>query len=297
MLDLRQLRYFVAVAEFENVSRAAEALNITQSPLSRQMQDLEDRLGLRLFDRMKQRVRLTGDGRRFLVEARALLEASARCEQAAAALASGQTGPVRVGYVEGAVQTGLIGALLADLQADAPRLRVELRSLKSDAQIRMLRDGGLDLAFTHSAPASGDEELAARKLVEEPFVIALAEDWFPPKQALSIEDLGRIPFIAPPAETKARWRHDLLKACRSAGFEPDVRIEAEELATVLELVRSRAGAAVVQESASRNGVGGIRFYPPPPAFSLRLQVFAVHRRRTDRTAEPLTRWLERAGAR
>jgi DNA-binding transcriptional LysR family regulator len=292
VLDLRQLRYFVAVAELENISRAAEALNITQSPLSRQIQDLEGRLRLKLFERVRQRVHLTGDGRRFLAEAKALLEASDRCERAAAALAAGETGPVRIGYVEAAVQTDLVGSLLAHLQTERPDLRVELRSLRSASQIELLRAGALDLGFTHSGPAPGDAQLAARRLVEEPFVIALAKGWFPVKGRLSESDLGRLPFIAPPEESRSKWRRDFLAACRTAGFEPDVRVEAEDLTTVLELVRSRAGAAVVQASVARKRRDGICFYPLPAAFPLRLQVYAVHRHQAESVAEPMLRWVE-----
>jgi DNA-binding transcriptional LysR family regulator len=262
--------------------------------LSRQIRDLEDRLGLKLFHRVKQRVQLTRDGIRFLAEAKALLDAAVRCEQVAATLAAGQTGPVRVGYVEGAVQTGLIGALLTDLQTKAPALRVELRSLRSASQIQLVRAGDLDLAFTHSAPPVGDEQLAVREMVDEPFVIALAEGRFPRRRSLSLDDLAQLPFIAPPEATRGGWRRAFHEACRGAGFEPDVRVEAEELATVLELVRSRAGAAVVQASVSRRGTTGLCFYALPSAFSLRLQVFAVHRRAFERRAEPLKDWLEGA---
>lgn len=290
MLDLRQLGYFVTTAELESISRAAEALNITQSPLSRQIQDLEARLELKLFDRVKQRVRLTSDGRKFLPQAKALLEAGRRCEAAAAALAAGQVGPVRVGYVDAAVHTGLVIRLLHDLRASAPDLRVELLSLRSAAQLEMLCDGRIDLALTHSAPAAAAGLLTTRKLVEEPYVFAVPGNWRPSLTSLAASDLADLPFIAPSAGVPNAGRQDVLDACRAAGFEPDVRIEASDLATVLELVRGGVAAAVVQESVSVEAREGIRFLPAPPLFKLRLELHASLRM-TDERSEVLRQWV------
>ena len=291
MLDLRQLGYFVRVAELESVSRAAEALNITQSPLSRQIQDLEDRLQLQLFDRVKQRVRLTSDGRKFLPQAKALLEASSRCEAAAAALAAGQLGPVRVGYVDAAVHAGLVIKLLRDLREGSPDLRVELRSLRSASQLEMLDDGRIDLALTHSAPGPAAAQLKTHKLIDEPFVIAVPSGWRPSIRSLAGADLADLSLIAPPAHAGSKWRQDLLDACHAVGFEPDIRIEAADLATVLELVRGGVGAAIVQESVSLSEREGIRFYPTPPLFKLRLEIYASHRL-TDERSETLCRWVQ-----
>ncbi|ALL12957.1 LysR family transcriptional regulator [Caulobacter henricii] len=293
MLDLKQLSYFVIVAELESISRASVALNITQSPLSRQIQDLEDRLQLKLFDRVKQRVRLTSDGRKFLVQAKALLEASNRCEAAAAALAVGQVGPLRVGYVDAAVHAGLVTRLLHDLSVSSPALRVELRSLRSAAQLEMLDDGRIDLALTHSVPARAPELLTTYRLIEEPFVLAVPSCWRQSIRGPAAVDLADMPFIAPPLDERNTWRMNVLDACRAAGFEPDIRIEASNLATVLELVRGGVGAAIVQESVSLSGREGIRFYPLPPPFRLRLEIYASLRK-TDERSQALRSWVQSA---
>src|ERR1700733_15338260 len=108
MLELRLLRYFVAVAEVEHVGRAAEALHISQSPLSRQLRQLEEQLGLRLFDRERQRLRLTHAGRWLLRESRRLLEHAERLQKEAAQVARGAWGSLRIGFVKSAMWTGVL---------------------------------------------------------------------------------------------------------------------------------------------------------------------------------------------
>src|SRR3954466_10782074 len=103
MLDLRQLHYFVVVAKEEHVGRAAARLFISQSPLSRQIAQLEDKLGLTLFERSQQRIRLTADGRTVLAEARALLTHANRLESLARRLGKGDEGGLCIGYLDNAI--------------------------------------------------------------------------------------------------------------------------------------------------------------------------------------------------
>ena len=134
MIDLRQLRQFVAVAEAEHVGRAAEVLAMSQSPLSRQIMQLEASLGLPLFERVRKRVRLTREGRGFLDEARALLAQAERLEAQARRIGRGDAGTLTLGYVEGAVHAGVLPAVLRQFRAPRRDIRIELQALRSPSR-------------------------------------------------------------------------------------------------------------------------------------------------------------------
>jgi DNA-binding transcriptional LysR family regulator len=271
MLDLQQLRYFVAVAETEDVGQAAALLQIAPSPLSRQLQQLEARLGLTLFTREKKRLRLTPAGRDFLVEARALLAHAERVQQRAADVGRGKLGSLVVGYVAGAVHAGVIGRALQALQQQVPGAHIQLRSLRSAEQFAALQRGELDLGYTDAAPPA-ESGLASVLLLEEPFLLAV-----PPGHALATAealDLNGVPLIAP-----VSWqaREALLAACARLGWVPDLRHEAADPAAALGLVPAGLGAALVQKSlAPMAQASSVVLRELPEAFGLRLQVHCVH---------------------
>lgn len=270
VLDLQQLRYFVAVAETENVGQAAELLHISQSPLSRQLQQLESRLGLTLFTREKKRLKLTPAGREFLAEARALLAHAQRVQQRAADVGRGKLGTLVVGYVAGAVHAGVIGKALQALQQQVPGARLQLRSLGSADQFAALQRGELDLGYTYSAPPQ-ESGLASALLLEEPFLLAV-----PAGHALATAEslqLDGEPLVAP-----LSWpaREELLAACVKLGWVPDVRYEAADPAAALGLVAAGLGLAFVQKSLVPPAGAPLVLRELPPTFTLRMQIHCVH---------------------
>src|SRR5215212_6851092 len=146
-MELRHLRYFVAVAEEENVTRAASRLHVSQPPLSRQIHDLEDELGVPLFERGAKSLRLTEAGRLFLNEARAVLERAEQAASAVKALGSGLTGELNIGYAP-SLAVDVLPRALRNLQRDAPKIRVHLHDLSSGEMLDGLRKNQLDLALT-----------------------------------------------------------------------------------------------------------------------------------------------------
>lgn len=258
MLDLRQLRYFVAVAEEEHVGRAADRLHISQSPLSRQIAQLEKNLGLVLFERTQQRLRLTSDGRVFLSEAQALLRHANRLENLGRRLGRGEEGGLCVGYVSHAMHTGVLPLALRELHGERPGLHVALYDLTAAEQFEGLRQRSLDIALVSEAPSASDPDLDSALLVRDPLLLAmpsghpLAESTEIPPSALDAE-----PWVAVEDSQDPTWRDDFVASCAAAGFTPDIRLEAPDALTALGLVASGLGMALVQESMLRNRPPGV----------------------------------------
>ena len=248
MVDLRLVRYFIAVAETEHVGRAAERLHISQSPLSRQVRQLEEQLGLRLFDRERQRVKLTDEGRWLLGEARELLARAERVERDAGRMARGEIGRVTVGFVKSSMWSSLLPRALRRFRAAWPTVRVELRALRSGHQIEGIRSGDLDIGLMHTPLR--DEALEAECILDEAFALAVPRGHLlAKKKAIVPRDLDGQPWIALSRRDYPTMYDRLMAACGRAGFTPDVSYDATEPATMLGLVAAEMGMALLQESA------------------------------------------------
>ncbi len=283
MLDLQQLRYFVTVAETGNVGRAAKRLGMTQSPLSRQIQALEARLGLELFERRRKRLYLSRAGRDFLPDAQKLLADAEKAEARVHALSTGEIGTLVVGYVEGAVHAGVVPHSLQAFRREVPKASLELRSLRSGEQFAQLKSGEIDIGFTYCAP-SVHEDLRSSRLFEEEFLLAFSLETTTAATP-TVDDLNHAPFIALPENLSPGARQDFLDACARAGFRPEIRYEVAEPSIVLALVGAGLGVAIVQKSLRENAPEMIGFAPVPGAFSLRLSVYIVSSQAPNRLTE------------
>lgn len=249
MLDLRQVRYFVAVAEEENVGRGAARLNISQSPLSRQIMQLEQQLGLMLFERAGKRLRLTPEGREFLDAARGLLAAAQRVEERGRRLGEGSAGALSIGYVEGAVHAGLVSATLRRFRLSLPDMQLHLHNGRSDAQVEDLRRGAIDAGFVYRPPAPEDRDVASALVVRERLVLALpADDPLCTLRTIKPEHLDGRTWILVVRQPNDTNREPFLAACAKAGFSPHIAYETADPLTSLGLVSAGLGLAVTQRS-------------------------------------------------
>lgn len=281
MIELRQLHYFIAVAEDENVGRAAERLHISQSPLSRQIRQLEDQLGVLLFERSKQRIRLTPEGRDLLGEARALMANAQRFEAFGRRLGSGAAGRLAIGYVEGAMHANVVTPALRRFRRAHPSVALSLQGLGTTVQFDRLRQRTLDLGFAYRAPEP-DSDLCVAEVFDEPLVLAMpADDPLRKSRAVKPVQLDQRTWISVVRQPVDTIRPALIAACQRAGFTPDIAYETSDPLSSLQLVSAGLGLAVVQSSL-RGGAPKDVVFRELPWLDLRVSVHLVWRRDDER---------------
>ena len=243
-IELRHLRYFVAVGETLHFGRAAERLNISQPPLSRQIAMLERELGVKLFDRSARGVRLTPSGAALLPRAQRLLQEAQTLVGGAGELARGEVAVLNLGFLAASAY-GVLPSLLPSFRRARPGIRVTLSEATSDRQLASLMDGSLDAGIL--LPPVGRPSLAFLPLAREPLVAALpaARRW---PSRLTLSRLAREPFILFPRQA-GPGLHDLItRFCERAGFVPRVEQEAVQMPTIVSLVAAGMGVALVPSS-------------------------------------------------
>lgn len=255
-MELRHLRYFIAVAEELHFGRAAERLCISQPPLSQQIQQLERELGFALFHRTQRRVELTEAGRLFLEEAR---ETLAHLEKAAIAgrrVARGEAGWLGIGFV-GTATYEFLPRALSRFRERCPDVELALRELVSAKQAQALRDRRIHVGLAR--PAIQEEGIVSEVVCREPLMVALPEAH--PHAAsdhVPIEALAEEPFILFPRHPQPSYADSVLAVCARAGFRPNVVQETAEIHTAIGLVAAGLGVTIVPasvQSAHRQGVG------------------------------------------
>lgn len=255
MFTLNQLMGFVAVAEEGHFGRAAQRLRMTQPPLSRQIQQLEKELRVRLIDRGSRTVRLTPAGRAFLRDARRLLHEADNAALSVRRVTAGQAGAVRMGFTATSAY-GVLGGLLDTAHRDLPHVEIVLRELVTRDQIELISSGGLDLGLVR--PPAG-EELRSRLLRREPLLAALPvhHPLVDEPEPLNLAVFGDADVVTySPAE--ARYFHELLVGVfRQGGVGPNYVQHVSQVHTVLALVEVGLGIALVPSTASRLRFDGV----------------------------------------
>jgi DNA-binding transcriptional LysR family regulator len=247
MLDLRRLRYFVAVAEALHFGRAAARLNMSQPPLSRQIQQLEREFGVILLRRSKRRVELTDAGAYLLEQARQILAEAETLGARTRRAESGETGRLTLGFIS-TVDYSILPGLLSAYRAAHPGVTLELREQTSDVQLRELNEGRIDAGML-LAPVD-DSSLSVLPVLREPLVAALPADdpLAHVRTALPLKSLASHPFVIFPRSAGAGLYDAIIEFCRASGFTPRVAQEAIQMQTIVSLVSAGLGVALVPAS-------------------------------------------------
>lgn len=257
-MELRHLRYFQAVAREEHFGRAAQAIHIAQPALTRQVRDLEDELGVQLFERLPRGVRLSPAGRAFLEDTNAILEKLQRSVARAKSYATGQVGSVQIGFSEIASRHPDIPAKLLRFRLDEPKVELNLLPMSSLNQIDGLRNGTVDVAIVYDIHLLEENQglLESCALGSSEIVLAVHEDHPLAHRPIRMQDLAEERFIFPARKPQPRYFDRLMQACLDNGFSPNIVQETATDSILLSLVAVGMGIGFTQQTgqAPRQGV-------------------------------------------
>lgn len=259
-MELRQIRYFVAIAEAEHFSRAAERLRIAQPALSRQMRLLEAEIGTPLFERLPRGVRLTAGGRVLLDRLRPVLRQIDHAVMEARAAADGRAGVLRLGVIEVAAWQGVVPDAIGRFRAAFPQARLILSALSGPEQMAAIAQDQLDAGILYNPPP--DPAIVARPLLRHPVMLAVpAGSPLEARADLRLADLAGEDFIGFRRAESPRLHDDLEAAFARAGFVPRRVAEAGREADMLALVSAGAGVALVNSCQRFRPPQAVRFVP------------------------------------
>jgi LysR family transcriptional regulator, benzoate and cis,cis-muconate-responsive activator of ben and cat genes len=258
-LESRQLRYFVAVAQELHFGRAAEKLHMSQPPLSQQIRQLEEQLGVRLFERTKRSVKLTRAGEVFLGQAKSLLGGLEDAVETVRAATRGEAGFLRLGYTAASAYA-VVPTLMRRFKERFPQVEVALFERVSNEQTRDLSEGRLDIGLLR--PPIDQPSLMTEKLLQERLVVAIPADHVLAKEAvIEASALDGVPFIGFTRDG-ARYFHDMVEGILAAAqTTPKVVQRATQIHVLVALVSAGLGLAVVPDAAARVLVDGVVYRP------------------------------------
>ena len=249
-MELRHLRYFVAIGEEENYRRAAQRLNVAQTALSTQIQDLEAELGFKVFDRLPRGVKLSAAGKLFLEDARRILREVSEAAARAARVARGQSGTLRIGFTENASWRGVVPESLRRFRERQPDAELQLAPATSLEQIDAIRAGRLDAGFAFNTPKADGE------LDHIPVAMQHVELALPKAHALAklkkvrLRDLVDVSFVWFPRREAPAFYDRLIHECFKGGLKsPRIVQEGLNEATILSLVSHGMGVGWVNGTA------------------------------------------------
>lgn len=258
-MDLRHLRYFVAVAEELHFARAAERLGITPPSLTQQIQSLETELGVRLLNRTKRSVELTDAGQRFVEEARKTICQAEHTELVGRQAGRGELGRIEIGYMTSSACAGIVASCLFELHRKHPLVELHLQKLETPQQLRLLAERRIDVGFLRP-PDRYPVGLTGMTIFRQPVVIALPADHrLAGRKRLRCGDLAEEPFVVPSVEVELGFVAYVSAIAEQGGFDPRIAGRAPDYLTIVTLVSAGIGLAAVPASFARVQIPGVRY--------------------------------------
>ncbi|ARF50349.1 LysR family transcriptional regulator [Pantoea stewartii] len=277
-IELRHLRYFIAVAEELHFGRAAQRLHISQPPLSQQIMHLEAETGAQLFNRTNRSVQLTPAGQQFLQDARAILLQVEQATQRAARLHRGEEGELRIGFTSSAAFIGVVSDALYLFRQRWPDVHVQMQEINTRQQLTPLHEGKLDLGVMRNTPLPAD--LHHQLLLQEP-LCAVVHKAHPLASAgkISLQALASEPFVFFDPQVGTALYSEILDLLQRYQIKPYITQEVGEAMTILGLVATGLGVSILPASFSHARLTNVVWLPleEPDALSEMWLVWSAQR--------------------
>ncbi len=258
-MESRLLTYFIAVAEELHFGRAAKRLNISQPPLSQQIIQLEEKIGVKLFTRTRRRVELTPAGQVLLEDARKILALSQDAVRRAVRAGKGEIGRLAVGYI-GSANYSVLPDLIREFRKRFPEVELSLAELNTSQQIEALREERIHVGFMRPPRGIESEGLLFETVLRESLVAALPINHkLKSRASLPLKMLAREPFIMIPRSRGPGFFDQIIALCQAEGFSPEIVLEASQFHTIIGMVSAGVGIAVVPASMQRSRMKGVAF--------------------------------------
>ncbi|MGI4813565.1 MAG: LysR substrate-binding domain-containing protein [Janthinobacterium lividum] len=275
-MDLKQMRYFLALAQELNFGRAAERLHIAQPPLTRHIRALEEELGAALFIRTAKGAELTVAGATLLEEVPNILALARRAEEQTQLAAQGYIGRLDVGIFSSGV-LNVIPRLLASFHKARPEVKIGLHNMTKAEQIDALRERRISIGFNRLLPDAAD--LIVQPVLREPFLVALYEGHpLCAKKSVTLRDLDDAPMIVYPNAPVHGLAQEVATAFRAAGVRLRVVQEVDDVVTCIALVASGFGVSITTESAANLRLPHVVYRPLKAATLRDIELSCVYRR-------------------
>jgi DNA-binding transcriptional LysR family regulator len=266
-MELRQLRYFIAVAEELHFTRAALRMHIGQPPLSHAIQMLEEDIGAQLFERTKRSVRLTAAGQAFLLDARRIIALTESASEMARKAARGETGELRIGFTFSTPFTAIFSNVIKRYREKYPEVNLIFRELSTNRQLEEIEKQQLDLGLIRPPDGAIEEtvklnDMQVTSLRRDPLLAVLPMTHaLSKKKKVALKELIDESFIMYPHKAGTGIYPQIMRLCQAQGFAPKVAHEVGEASTIIGLVAAGCGISILPGSFERLQMEGVCYRP------------------------------------